>query len=364
MSMVASYYDILGITPQSDQAVVRAAYKQLAKRYHPDRNPGDPEAEEMFKKINEAYHVLSDPRRRVSHDLLFASVAIEQEVLQQSRPRRPRYARPAAPYYRIDGQYFRMQGLSILVFLVLAGFCLALLNTVRIIVEKKHARLAAANALELRRAGMLFTEGAFEDALAMVTSLSQRQPAEFSMHATLDSLTRELGVIADRHFERNDYTTAVELYRVLARYKHSLPLERRERYAMSEYQTGHYVEALSIMKELFAQHPDSPELAYSIAVINLDKTQNINEASLYLGHAKKLLSRRFQSLVRQDKKGNAAVAQDPLAVNVLVASARCNLHLKNSAAAIDDCRMALRLDPVHTEALSLMHTAAGKEQSR
>ncbi len=62
------YYEVLGIERSADEATIKKAYRQLAKKYHPDANPGDKEAEEKFKEVNEAYSVLSDPQKRSRYD--------------------------------------------------------------------------------------------------------------------------------------------------------------------------------------------------------------------------------------------------------------------------------------------------------
>ncbi|MBQ7612682.1 MAG: J domain-containing protein [Spirochaetaceae bacterium] len=63
-----NYYDVLGIEKTATDAEIKSAYRMLAKKYHPDKNNGDKNAEEMFKKINEAYTVLSDPEKRKLYD--------------------------------------------------------------------------------------------------------------------------------------------------------------------------------------------------------------------------------------------------------------------------------------------------------
>ncbi len=66
--MASDYYDILGVARDADAGSIKAAYRKLALKYHPDRNPGDAEAEETFKNVNEAYAVLSDPQKRARFD--------------------------------------------------------------------------------------------------------------------------------------------------------------------------------------------------------------------------------------------------------------------------------------------------------
>ena len=62
------YYDTLGVTQNADDKDLKAAYRKLAMKYHPDRNPGDNEAEKNFKDVNEAYEVLKDPQKRAAYD--------------------------------------------------------------------------------------------------------------------------------------------------------------------------------------------------------------------------------------------------------------------------------------------------------
>lgn len=66
------YYEILGVAPNADKKVIKQTYRQLARKHHPDVNPGNKEAEEKFKTINEAYQVLSDEKQRKKYDELRA----------------------------------------------------------------------------------------------------------------------------------------------------------------------------------------------------------------------------------------------------------------------------------------------------
>jgi len=66
--MQRDYYEILGVNRQTDALEIKKAYRRLAVKYHPDKNPGDPEAEEKFKELAEAFEVLSNDRKRQVYD--------------------------------------------------------------------------------------------------------------------------------------------------------------------------------------------------------------------------------------------------------------------------------------------------------
>ena len=67
--MIKNYYKILGVDILSSKEDIKRAYRELAKQYHPDRNPDNPESESMFKEIQEAYSVLSDDDERAHYDI-------------------------------------------------------------------------------------------------------------------------------------------------------------------------------------------------------------------------------------------------------------------------------------------------------
>ena len=62
------YYKVLGISNKASEKEIKSAYRKLARKYHPDLNPDNPEAERQFKQVNEAHEVLSDPEKRKKYD--------------------------------------------------------------------------------------------------------------------------------------------------------------------------------------------------------------------------------------------------------------------------------------------------------
>src|SRR5579863_5069134 len=68
MAARPDYYKILGVGKGASDEEIKKAYRKLARKYHPDRNPGDKAAEERFKEISQAHDVLSDPDKRKEYD--------------------------------------------------------------------------------------------------------------------------------------------------------------------------------------------------------------------------------------------------------------------------------------------------------
>src|SRR6266511_1927436 len=70
MAARKDYFQVLGVAETATVDDVKKAFRRLAKQYHPDRNPSNPQASERFKEINEAHDVLSDPEKRKKYDQL------------------------------------------------------------------------------------------------------------------------------------------------------------------------------------------------------------------------------------------------------------------------------------------------------
>ena len=68
MANKRDYYEVLGVEKSASKEDIKRAYRKLAIKYHPDKNPGDKEAEEKFKEATEAYEVLSDDQKKAAYD--------------------------------------------------------------------------------------------------------------------------------------------------------------------------------------------------------------------------------------------------------------------------------------------------------
>ena len=79
------YYQTLGVTKAASDKEIKQAYRKLARKHHPDVNPGDKTAEARFKEINEAYEVLGDPDKRKKYDELGANWRMYEQAQQQGQ---------------------------------------------------------------------------------------------------------------------------------------------------------------------------------------------------------------------------------------------------------------------------------------
>ena len=77
---MANHYDVLGVSKESSLDEIKKAYRRLAHQYHPDKNPGDPSAEERFKEVTEAYDILSDAKKRRHYDRFGRSTGSVSDV--------------------------------------------------------------------------------------------------------------------------------------------------------------------------------------------------------------------------------------------------------------------------------------------
>jgi curved DNA-binding protein CbpA len=101
-----NYYIVLGVKNNASFDEIKAAYRELAKKYHPDKNPGNKAAEDFFKEVQQAYAVLSNPEKRKKFDLKF-SYGSTQET--KRKPGGPAYTGNAYQYAQQQAQYQSQQ---------------------------------------------------------------------------------------------------------------------------------------------------------------------------------------------------------------------------------------------------------------
>lgn len=98
-----TFYDVLQVSPNADQEIIKAAYRSLVQRFHPDKNPDNPDAEQYLKIINRAYEVLSDPVKREGYDAALKDVDGNQENQADAAPHAKKAASNRNNASRVNG---------------------------------------------------------------------------------------------------------------------------------------------------------------------------------------------------------------------------------------------------------------------
>jgi tetratricopeptide (TPR) repeat protein len=355
---VADYYEMLGIQKSANADQIRMAYKRLAMKYHPDHNPGSADAEEIFKRVNEAYHTLSDPVKKSRYDAQrsdsFTIYSENHDYQWEQRRRRYyqwQYAQQAeqAPY-KLDREYFRIQGLAFLVFIVIAGFCFAVVHTATYFIQQKQQERWRANSQSLEKVNGLFISGRFDDAFTLIHTLKESDPLEYRFNFVHDSLVSKLRDLADERFDQQDFAGAVTHYRILKNYEEPVQHETIRKISLCQYYLGNYKEAIQAMKHLHNQKPKDLQLIFTIGIINLEKLNNPEEALQYFSLGKKLFKQNLSEVY-----GEAfMLAMDPadapdIYYDIFIGRAHANLMLGQYEEAIRDCTWAVYLRPLKGE---------------
>jgi len=96
---LTTYYEILGIAKEAKQAEIKSAFKRLALKHHPDKNPNNPQSEEAFKKINEAYQTLSDGNKRWAYNQKLYAQQAQYRTQPTETPRQTPNQTPNSPHF-------------------------------------------------------------------------------------------------------------------------------------------------------------------------------------------------------------------------------------------------------------------------
>jgi tetratricopeptide (TPR) repeat protein len=356
---VQDYYQILGLSQTASAVQIRTAFKRLAMQYHPDRNPNNPMAEEIFKQVNEAYHILSDPLKKARYDSRFytyetqsstqATEAHWRDVRRRQQQTRRQYA-PPEKTYTITGNYFKIQGLAFVVFLVMSGISFGIVHLASFFFNLHQENIHNENRLKAAEVNALFGSGKIDEAITKIIELNKTAPMEVVFQSTHDSLVKEIKHRADQYFIHRDFKQALYYYQYFKKYQQYGQTETLEKIVLCQYNSGLYSETLQSLKQLHSEKPWSLELISDIARLNRDHLNNTTEAMFYFNLGEKTFRDNMEKIY-----GSAfMVMMNPndipeLYYEIFVEKAQLELKLKDYKEAAPDLELAIYLRPARPE---------------
>jgi tetratricopeptide (TPR) repeat protein len=353
---MADYYQLLGIRKDATSTEIRTAYKRLAMLYHPDRNQDNPEAEELFKLINEAYHVLADPLKKQRYDARFSmgaagthhssahDTAAYWREYHCKRYEQWRQAQQGS--YHFDKRYLRIQALAIGVFLAIAGFCFMVVNVIEYFHKQQLAATHKQNLALVQQINVLFHAGKQEEAFVKINQLQEEAPLEYIFTFAEDSLINSLRNLANDEFENEAFDKAGRSYRLLQKYEDPVRPLTLQRIAECEYINGEYEQSLTVLKQLLEKQPRNIDLIHRMAVIYQDDLHDLEQALHYLNLGRK----NFKDYMTNIYGEAFEIIMDPSYVHdiyydIFRRRALVNLNLKKYDDALKDCNWAVALRP-------------------
>src|SRR5690606_29241974 len=138
---------------------------------------------------------------------------------------------------------------AFLVFIVISGFCFALVHTAHYIVEQQNLKRWNENSISLKKVNTLFGSGKFDDAFNLIQSLRKDDPYEFRFLYAGDSLVGELREMAETKFNEKDFAGAISYYLTLKMYEGPNRFETIQRISLCQFYLGNYKESLQALKQ-------------------------------------------------------------------------------------------------------------------
>jgi len=302
-----NYYDILGISTNATQVEIKAAFKKLAVKYHPDKNNGDEHMEERFKEINLVYQVLSNPFEKAKYDITLIYGQSSQSsnsspYTDYSHTKQENYSRQKTQYsnptYREPKINWRENWIATayalgFTFIVASVFMIGIAIK-DYIAERDYQKTLIERRAVFNKAQLSFENENIDDALFLINSLGIFMSEENDMKEYKLSIFESFIYQAESNFNRGEFEVAIDYFELIEKYAPSKPLTLKEHLAKSYQATNQPHKAIKLLKELLVYNYRSLEIYVSLAEIYRDMIKNNNEALRYFKLGDALAIRKYE----------------------------------------------------------------------
>ena len=268
-----NYYELLGVDQKADQKAIKNAYKKLAFQYHPDKNPGSPHAENMFKEINNAYQTLSDPEKRALYDLKISYTAYQKTFTyerpvyshQNYRKKKYDYQRGYDKYIKERNRVANWWAVAILAAISIVYFIMA--GVKDYLAKVKEERLMVAEENILDNAREKYAAGIFSEALGILEKYLDENGDRKAVNALKKKYLEEIRRQGYNDYYNRDYEAALFSFKILFKYQENLSLDFYNKVAQSSRKVGNYQDAVEAYQYLARKMSDNMDANLQVALI-------------------------------------------------------------------------------------------------
>ncbi|MDH5604753.1 MAG: DnaJ domain-containing protein [Cyclobacteriaceae bacterium] len=300
------YYAILRVTKYASELDIRKSFKQLALQYHPDKNQHDPQAEEIFKEINEAYQVLSNPVKKSKYDFSISYMHRAKSYTQNWSATPPygnqkeksiynRYGKfnwKNVPRYkkwqpyRIDKEYYKIQKITLGIFAAMILLAIGINVGRDYIAEIRKEFRRQENMLTLDSAHREFDRKNYDLSLEKMGRLVRNNTSDYHFYEERDSLMNELHKIAFHSYSHKDFRLASSLYSILYKYEWPQNINTLKFLSESYLKAGNTSMGIGMLEEILQRDPENIELLMQISKLYFEDLNMPEKAIEYLTQAK------------------------------------------------------------------------------
>lgn len=369
-----NYYHVLGLSQKASQEEIKLAYRKLALRFHPDRNPGSDFAEARFKEISHAYQVLKDPQKKALHDhaLAYASLHIQttrpyaapntfsEGPLRKNNPRyrsrrhqtggayKPTASKPVNSRQNLIATVWAFG-----IFFVIAVLGISLTSYRSYQIEQMEAQEQEQARAAFREAEKYFQEGKYQYSLDLLKALRQQHQVPYDAGQLKERIFQTLEEKADLHFKKAEYKKSAEYYQLLVNHQSEYHAFTYARLVSSYEMIPDYPQAIEVYQQVIRAEPLTIAARNRLASIFF-KLQDYEQALFFYQQASEIVAREYQ-----ERYGEAyAIALNPRKIPDSHYQLHCGLGKTYTALSMHkeaeaSFRWAIFLQPENPEAYLL-----------
>ena len=310
-----NYYHILGISKKASQKEIKEAYRKLALRYHPDKNPGNAYAEERFKEISHAYQVLRDSEKKAQHDFALVYESLNEQTSAYSSasnpytnsygqgpagpsPNQTRGTRARRPVFRTapinDRQNLVATAWAFGIFFVLAVMAIAFSSYRSYRQEKLRIEQSELAINLFQRAEQAYQQQNYGYSLHLLKTIGSEHQIPYDANRLKQETLQRLEEHANHYFEQQEYEKAAEFFQLI--------VQNQERYdalvyakLVSSYEMmADYPHAIEAYKQVISAEPLTIEARNRLASLYL-KQQDYEQALKYYLQASEIVENEYQN---------------------------------------------------------------------